>query len=327
MLDRMQGGKVRPRTLWLWLGVAFSVGLLATIGGFAAPRVVSAERLEGIACAAPEYSQFDFWVGDWEAFEAGSTHKVARVRVDRILDGCVLREEYEGADGLKGRSLSTYDVSTQTWQQAWMTNRGHLLGLEGKLQAGAMVLSGKYRTTAGRVILVRGTWRPEGNGVRETALRSTDGGKSWKPWFDLSFRHVSGAENKMSTIESDDAKIVAALDTEYQAAVQRNDADTMDRILAADFTLVTGLGKTYSKADLLNEARSGRIIYERQDDSEQTVRLWGETAVVTAKLRAKGTENGKPFDYTLWFSDTYVRTAAGWRYVFGQASSRLPQNP
>ena len=124
-------------------------------------------------------------------------------------------------------------------------------------------------------------------------------------------------------MSADDARIVADLDTQYQAAVERNDAVTMDRILADDFVLVTGLGKTYSKADLLEEARSGRIVYEHQEDSSQTVRVWGDTAVVTALLRAKGTDDGKPFDYKVWFSDTYVRTPAGWRYVLGQASTRL----
>src|SRR6266849_3816823 len=107
---------------------------------------------------------------------------------------------------------------------------------------------------------------------------------------------------------ANDEKMVAALDTEYQAAVEKSDAAAMDRILADDFVLVTGSGKTYSKADLLNEAQSGRILYERQDDREQKVRVWENTAVVTAKLSAKGTENGKPFEYMLWFSDTYGRT-------------------
>jgi ketosteroid isomerase-like protein len=116
---------------------------------------------------------------------------------------------------------------------------------------------------------------------------------------------------------------VAGLDTEYQAAVERNDAVTMDRILADDFVLVTGQGKVYTKGDLLEEARSGRVVYEYQRDSDQTVRVWGDTAVITALLRAKGTDDGKPFDYKLWFSDTYVRTPSGWRYVFGQASTRL----
>jgi ketosteroid isomerase-like protein len=123
-----------------------------------------------------------------------------------------------------------------------------------------------------------------------------------------------------------DQQAVAALDTQYQAAVSKNDAATMDRILADDFVLVTGKGKLFTKADLLKEARSGRIVYERQDDSSQTVRVWGDTAVVTALLWAKGSESGKPFEYKLWFSDTYVRKPSGWRYVFGQASIPLPQS-
>jgi ketosteroid isomerase-like protein len=123
---------------------------------------------------------------------------------------------------------------------------------------------------------------------------------------------------------TDDAKVVADLDTEYQAAVEKNDVAAMDRILADDFVLITGLGKTYTKADLVEEARSGRMVYEHQEDSSQTVRVWGDTAVVTALLWAKGREDGKPFDYMVWFSDTYVRTPTGWRYVLGQASTRLP---
>ena len=123
-----------------------------------------------------------------------------------------------------------------------------------------------------------------------------------------------------------DASAVAALDTQYQAAVARNDADTMDRILADDFVLVTGKGKVFTKADLMGEARSGRIVYERQEDSAQKVRVWGDTAVVTALLWAKGTDAGTPFEYRVWFSDTYVRTPAGWRYVFGQSSLPLEKS-
>jgi ketosteroid isomerase-like protein len=124
---------------------------------------------------------------------------------------------------------------------------------------------------------------------------------------------------------SPDARVVAELDKEYQAAVKKNDAATMGRILADDFVLVTGSGKIVQKPDLLAEAHSARVQYEVQDDTDQTVRLWGDTAVITAKLHEKGTDGGKAFDYVLWFSDTYVRTPAGWRYVFGQSSLPLPQ--
>ena len=137
---------------------------------------------------------------------------------------------------------------------------------------------------------------------------------------------IVGATNEARS-SADDEKAVAALDTEYQAAVKKNDAATMARILADDFVLVTGLGKIHTIAALLEEAHSGRVVYERQEDSNQKVRVWGDTAVVTALLWARGTDSGKAFDYKLWFSDIYLRTPSGWRYVFAQASTRLPNKP
>ena len=124
----------------------------------------------------------------------------------------------------------------------------------------------------------------------------------------------------------DDRAVVADLDTAYQAAVKQNDAAAMDKILHEQFTLVLGDGRTVSRADLLDEARSKRITWEQQDEEAgtQTVRVWGDTAVVTAKLWIKGTRDGKAFERKLWFSDTYVRTPTGWRYAFGQASLALP---
>lgn len=122
---------------------------------------------------------------------------------------------------------------------------------------------------------------------------------------------------------TEDQKLVQELDARYQSAVQNNDAATMDRLLAEGFLLVTGTGKRYSKADLLDAARNKQAQYEQQSDSEQSVRVWGNTAVITAKLHAKGIESGKSFDYTLWFSDTYIRTPSGWQYVFGQAAQPL----
>ncbi len=143
------------------------------------------------------------------------------------------------------------------------------------------------------------------------------------PAFTLGILAMIGMTEARSSV--DDEKAVAALDTEYQAAVKNNDVPTMDRILADDFVLVTGLGKTHSKRDLLEEARSKGMQYERQEDSQRKVRVWGDTAVVTALLWAKGTEDGKPFDYKLWFSDVYLKTEKGWRYVFAQASARIPE--
>ena len=135
-----------------------------------------------------------------------------------------------------------------------------------------------------------------------------------------------GAATDLNASSEEDVKTVATLDTKYQAAVKSNDALTMDQILADDFVLVTGRGKVLKKADLIESARKKEVIYERQDEEPgtQKVRVWGDTAVVTALLWIKAVQGVKPVDYKLWFSDTYVRTPTGWRYVFGQASLPLP---
>jgi uncharacterized protein (TIGR02246 family) len=133
--------------------------------------------------------------------------------------------------------------------------------------------------------------------------------------------------SKALTSIEQDKKAVAELDTQYQRAVKTNDAATMARILADDFVLVTGKGKVFTKEELLKEAREGGTTYERQEDSDQTVRVWGDTAIITALLWVKGTSAGKSLEYKLWFSDVYKRTPDGWRYVFAQAAQPLPQGP
>lgn len=124
----------------------------------------------------------------------------------------------------------------------------------------------------------------------------------------------------------EDRKAVAALDTEFQAAVKRHDVATIERILHDDMVLVLGDGRTFARADIVKSAREKSIAYEVQDEDPgtQIVRVWGDTAVVTARLWVKGKSKDAEFDRRLWFSDTYVRTPGGWRYAFGQASLKLP---
>jgi ketosteroid isomerase-like protein len=127
---------------------------------------------------------------------------------------------------------------------------------------------------------------------------------------------------------AEDIRAVAALDTAYQAAVERNDADAMAAILHEGMILVLGDGSVHTRDDLLNSARTRRFIYQHQieDEGTQTVRLYGEnTAIVTARLHIKATRANEPIEFRLWFSDTYVRTPTGWRYAFGQASAALSE--
>ena len=97
---------------------------------------------------------------------------------------------------------------------------------------------------------------------------------------------------------SSDQLTVAKLDTEFQAAVKANDAQTMGRIMHEDMILVLGNGKVETREEQLEEARNKDLVYERQeeDPGTQTVRVLGDTAVVTARLWVKG---GASFDRRL----------------------------
>jgi len=270
------------------------------------------------SCSSNKYRQFDFWIGDWDAFE--NSQLSAHIKVTPILDGCVLHEEYSGIDGKHGESFSNFDQKTGKWHQTWVTDHGQYLVIGGVLESGEMRLSSEGPNKQNE--LVRGVWKPIGGAVREAAWKSSDNGKTWQLWFDLMF-----LPHKQDQSQSEDAsaKEVAELDRDYQAAVEKNDAEGMAKILSDDFMITTGRGKRYNKTDLLEEARSKKYAYERQDDSEKSVRVLGDVAVVTAKLFAKGTEEGKPFEYSLWFTDIYKKTPGGWRYVYAQSSLPLPK--
>jgi hypothetical protein len=164
--------------------VALCIGVAAIL-----PRTAfSAEPATAPACDSPVHRQFDFWIGDWDAFDSDNPSKVvARARVTRILGGCVLLEDYQGADGHFGRSFTVYDSSRRRWHQTWVTNQGTLLVIEGSFEDGKMVLQGADKTKD-KTRQVRGTWTAVPEGVHEYAMVSTDGGKTWTQWFDLIFR-------------------------------------------------------------------------------------------------------------------------------------------
>lgn len=145
----------------------------------------------------------------------------------------------------------------------------------------------------------------------------------------LNLLGLVGMLSSATAADESDRHVVGMLDAEFQAAVKRNDADDIARILHDDMVLVLGDGRVSSRAEQIKEARDKVISYEHQDEDPgtQSVRVHGDTAIVTARLWIKGARQGASFDRRVWFSDTYVRTASGWRYFFGQASLPLPAAP
>jgi hypothetical protein len=141
-------------------------------------------------CAAPENSQFDFWVGTWEVHAKGKL--VGHNTISRIHGGCTLLEDYSVVGGpYEGKSFNWYDPTDGRWHQVWVDNGGTRLNLAGGLVAGAMVLAGE-RQARGEPVTDRITWTPQTDGtVRQHWELSPDGGETWSTLFDGLYRQVS----------------------------------------------------------------------------------------------------------------------------------------
>ncbi len=138
------------------------------------------------ACAGPEFRQFDFWVGEWEV-TSGNGQVAGVNRITPILRGCVLHEEWRGANGGSGQSFNIYDAPAQRWRQTWVADNGVVLLLEGALVDGKMVLTGRRPAPQkpGVTLTDRITWTPlELGDVRQLWEISEDGGTSWRTVFD-----------------------------------------------------------------------------------------------------------------------------------------------
>lgn len=146
-------------------------------------------------CGSAEYHQLDYWIGDWDTFEMDTPGgaSMARARIEPIAQGCAIHELYEQVDGLVGDSILSYDPVRKQWQQTWVTNRGSIMVIVGNVKDGALILEGEAHLEDGKAVMQRITWKPHRDGVRESAVLSKDGGKTWEPAFDVLFaKHGDG---------------------------------------------------------------------------------------------------------------------------------------
>ena len=139
------------------------------------------------ACDAPEHRAFDFWIGEWDVYNAEG--KLAGTnRVERGHDGCVIHERYRSVRDYRGESLNVYDARRKVWHQTWVDNGGLLLLLEGGIENGRMVLQGEGSTRDGKPVTHRITWTPnEDETVRQHWESSADGA-NWSTVFDGLYR-------------------------------------------------------------------------------------------------------------------------------------------
>ena len=130
-------------------------------------------------CSAPEASQFDFWVGEWDLYSADTI--TGHNSVYKVMDACTVQENFSNPAGYIGKSWSVYNPQSKQWQQTWVDNQGGYIPLTGKFEDGKMTLTTPARKLPnGKEITERMIYY---NITRESFdwdwQATTDGGTIW----------------------------------------------------------------------------------------------------------------------------------------------------
>jgi hypothetical protein len=150
--------------------------------------VPQAAAAQSPTCAAPEHRQFDFWVGRWQVSPTGESAVVALSDIERLYGGCAIREHWQPKSNPGGGSLNSYVPEEKAWRQTWVGSSGERVEFKGGWTGKAMVLTGDW-PEAGRPRLIRMTYTSEpGGAVRQLGEESRDGGRTWGPSFDFTYR-------------------------------------------------------------------------------------------------------------------------------------------
>jgi hypothetical protein len=162
--------------------------LVAAALAIAPPAAGSAAPIAGGVCADTPYHQFDFWIGDWTAYDPGGVDVLAKVNVARAADGCALVETVTPTKGAPSVALIAYDPEATLWRWTGVYGDGRIVSLQGGPQNGDMTLEGDQSGASDRG-LARIVWKAQSGAVTESGERSKDG-KSWASWFSLDLRRA-----------------------------------------------------------------------------------------------------------------------------------------
>jgi hypothetical protein len=145
------------------------------------PNGLAAEDTPPPPCSAPEFRQFDFWVGEWDLTWPDSGRGANIITVE--LDSCVIEENFttEGDSPFRGRSVSVYNPATERWSQTWVDNSGGYLDFVGAWRDSTMILSRTATDTSGISFMQRMVWfNIAADSLDWHWERSDDNGKTWR---------------------------------------------------------------------------------------------------------------------------------------------------
>jgi ketosteroid isomerase-like protein len=120
--------------------------------------------------------------------------------------------------------------------------------------------------------------------------------------------------------EQETIREIVDMERQAKEASLRRDADFSARTLSEDYVAITPLGQVTTKADNVSARRSGQLRYESMNITDMVVRLYGDTAVVTARADVKGHQLGEDFSGPYRYTRVWVRRNGRWQAVSYQAT-------
>ena len=72
----------------------------------------------------PRNHDFDFWIGDWNCYRAGTQVLSGNSHVEAMAGGCAILENYTATQAYTGKSFNFYDTITGKWEQDWIGSGG-----------------------------------------------------------------------------------------------------------------------------------------------------------------------------------------------------------
>jgi hypothetical protein len=120
----------------------------------------------------------------------------------------------------------------------------------------------------------------------------------------------------------DEEVVREIVDLERQAkdAALHRDAAFSERTLAEDYVAISPLGQVIGKAETVAARRTAQLRYDSIEVTDMVVRLYGSTAVVTARADVRGKELGEEFSGPYRFTRVWVRRNGHWQTVSYQAT-------
>lgn len=124
----------------------------------------------------------------------------------------------------------------------------------------------------------------------------------------------------MDSADQSTIKEIVEMERQAKEASLHRDPDFSQRTLAEDYVAITPLGQVTTKQDTVSARKSGQLRYEAIDVSDMVVRVYGDTAVVTARADVKGHQLGEDFSGPYRYTRVWVRRTGHWQAVSYQAT-------